>query len=157
MKKRIGLLLGITAGLVFITTGLLFSEEAVVEGGVAAPAQNEPQVQWIWGEVVSLDVQNKTITVKYLEYETDQEKEIGITADDKTIYENIGSLEEIKLNEAVSIDYTVAADGKNIARNISLEKPEIQQSPEKEIKPEEGVVPPEASAVEQPPVTETGN
>lgn len=117
MKIKKALVLGITAFLIFISANLIFSQEA----------QNNPDTQWVWGEVSSMDTQNKAILVKYLDYETDQEKEIIINTDDKTTYENIKSIDEIKQKDTVSIDYIVSPDGKNIAKNISVEKPENTQ------------------------------
>ena len=114
MEKRTGLVLGIAGCLIFISMGLSFSQEP----------QEEPQTQWLWGEAVSVDATNKTLSVKYLDYETDQEKDIAITTDDQTSYENVNSLSEIKIKDALSIDYIVSADGKNIAKLISVEKPE---------------------------------
>jgi len=90
----------------------------------AVPAQSESDTQWAWGEVVSLDAAAKTITLKYLDYETDQEKDIILAADDKTVFENIKGFEDIKVKDALSVDYAVTPDGKNIARNIGLENPE---------------------------------
>jgi hypothetical protein len=92
----------------------------------------DPEVQWIWGEVVSIDSQKNEMTVKYLDYETETENNIVIAADEKTTYENINSLGQIKLQDNVSIDYVVGPAG-NIAKNISIEKAE---SNEEEIKPE---------------------
>ena len=89
----------------------------------AAP-QNENDTQWVWGEVVNLDSTSKTITLKYLDYETDQEKDIVLTVNEKTTFENIKSFDEIKVKDTLSIDYTVAPDGKNIAKNIGLESPD---------------------------------
>lgn len=88
------------------------------------PAQSESDTQWAWGEVVSLDEAAKTITLKYLDYETDQEKDIILVSDDKTVFENIKGFADIKVKDALSVDYTVTPDGKNIARNIGLENPE---------------------------------
>ena len=114
MKRKIGLVLGIASCFIFISMGLSFSQEP----------QEEPQTQWLWGEVVSVDTTNKMLSVKYLDYETDQEKDIAITADDQTSYENVSSFSEIKIKDALSIDYIIGADGKNIAKLISVEKPE---------------------------------
>ncbi|MFH0913591.1 MAG: hypothetical protein V1884_04865, partial [Candidatus Omnitrophota bacterium] len=70
--------------------------------------------------VVSVDTVAKQIKVKYFDYETDTEKEINIAVDDKTIYENVVSLDQIKAEDTMSIDYVVTDTG-NIARNISVE------------------------------------
>jgi uncharacterized Zn finger protein len=64
--------------------------------------------------------------VKYLDYDADQEKEMAINVDEKTIYENVKSIDEIKPQDTVSIDYIVSPEGKNIAKNISIEKIEEQ-------------------------------
>jgi hypothetical protein len=131
MRTKKFLVLGITASLIFISANLIFSQESV-----------EPDTQWVWGEVNTLDTQNKTILVKYLDYETDQEKEATINVDDKTTYENIKSIDEIKPKDVLSIDYIVSSDGKNIAKNISVEKPENTQGVQEENISEEKKVSP---------------
>jgi hypothetical protein len=42
--------------------------------------------------------------------------------DDKTGFENVGSLAQVQPQDTLSIDYKVTADGKNTAKNISVEK-----------------------------------
>ncbi|MEK6727103.1 MAG: hypothetical protein AABY28_00310 [Candidatus Omnitrophota bacterium] len=119
-----------------------------VTEGAAVPEDKESETQWIYGDVINLDPQNKTILVKTLDYETDQEKEINITTDEKTAFENIKSLDEIKPNDTVSVDYIVTADGKNLAKNLSLEKPEAQVAPI--IETPETVTMPEAGHSDKP-------
>jgi len=109
MKKRI-CILGLVGIFIFLMSSLLFS-------------QKEEEFQWIWGEVSSIDTAKKSITVKYLDYETDTEKETSFVIDEKTNFEGVNSLGEIKVKDTVSIDYIMEQD-KNIARNISVEKPE---------------------------------
>lgn len=101
-----------------ITTLTVFAEEPI-----APPAQDINQTQWAWGEVTVLDAQGKTITLKYLDYETDQEKDLVLAVDEKTNFENIASLDEIKVKDTLSVDYITAPDGSNIAKNINFEKP----------------------------------
>jgi hypothetical protein len=76
---------------------------------------------WLWGEVISVDPYKKELLIKYLDYETDEEKTILITVDNKTTYENIKSLDEIELHSEISVDYIISQDGKNIAKNIRIE------------------------------------
>ncbi len=90
----------------------------------AAPAAPEPDMQWLWGEVKSVDAASKELTVNYLDYESDNEKEVEIYTDDKTNFENIKSLTDIKLKDTVSVDYVLTPDNKYLARLISVEKPE---------------------------------
>jgi hypothetical protein len=69
-----------------------------------------------------VDINAKQMTVKYLDYETDTEREINIAIDEKTVFENVKSLEEIKPKDTVSIDYITDLNGKSIAKNISVER-----------------------------------
>lgn len=125
------LLVGLVTGVLSSKT-VAFSQETTGEvkvelpekGGATPELAMEPETQWVWGEVVSVDTQEKKVTVKYLDYETDQEKQLAVTIDDKTAYENIKSLDELKPLDTVSIDYVTSTDGKNLAKNISIEKPE---------------------------------
>ncbi len=92
-------------------------------------ASKEGEIQWAWGEVTDLDAQAKTITLKYLDYETDQEKDLVLAVDDKTTFENVKDFSELKLKDTLSIDYVSSPDNRNLAKNISLEKPEDTSSP----------------------------
>jgi len=119
--------------LVFMLLALntfVLAEEAAV---TASNAAND--TQWIWAEVVGVDASAKSLTLKYLDYETDLEKQIVLGVDENTVYENIKSFDEIKVADTLSVDYVLLADGKNIAKNISLEKPDLATE----------VVPPAAS------------
>lgn len=133
--KKIVILSGLT--IVMMTTAqIVFAEEAavtpedytVVTSNQQDALQKESDIQWAWGEVTNLDNQAKTVTLKYLDYETDQEKELVLVVDEKTTLENIQDFNELKLKDTLSIDYVVEADNKNIAKNISLEKPEVSPS-----------------------------
>jgi len=98
-------------------------------------------VQWLWGEVVSIDTTKNELVVKYLDYETEQEKQITIAADEKTTFENAQSLSGIQAADTVSVDYILSPEGKNIARSISVEKPEETSAPNEEIAPLEESIP----------------
>lgn len=157
MKTRTALVLGMAFSLILISAGLIFSQEAAteppaepvtVEGTAIPEAQDAPDIQWLWGEAVSVSTENKEILVKYLDYETDQEKEISISVDEDTAYENIDSIEGIKPQDNLSVDYIASSEGKNIAKNISLDKPESQEVALPEAPTE---IQPEAAAEETVP------
>lgn len=125
MRQTLCLVLGIIVSLIIVS---LASTQEI---------QTEPETLWLWGEVVSVDIQNKTLSVKYLDFETDQEKEMSVNVDEKTTYENIKTLDAMKTKDNVSVDYIISPDGKNIARNIVVEKPEaIAEIPQEEVIPE---------------------
>lgn len=123
--------------LLFLSGSFCFAQEPEMQEPATSERFTEPEVQWTLGTVLSVDLDNKTVLVKYLDYETDSEKEINITLNNKTTLENIQSLEEIKPEDTVSIDYMVNADGKNIAKNIGLEKPEESETPQQKQATEE--------------------
>ncbi|MBM3246171.1 MAG: hypothetical protein FJZ13_02455 [Candidatus Omnitrophica bacterium] len=120
MKQRLALVFGIIATLILMAQAQLFSQDAAV------PQELQPEVQgqWVWGDIVSVDIQKNEILLKYLDYDTEQEKEMAVSVNDKTRYENAKSLLELKPQDTVSIDYTLSPEGKNIAQNINVEKPE---------------------------------
>lgn len=124
-----------------MNTGIVFSQEQAAEKPLAQEVHLEPETLWIWGDVASVDAAAKKILVKYLDYETDSEKEINIVVDDKTTYENVESVGEIKPQDILTVDYIINPDGNNIARNISVEKPEGPQILPEENKAEPKVVP----------------
>lgn len=118
-KKEFILLIISLVSVMFLGSGLNYAQEEYV---MQTPA--EPEIQWIWGEVVSVDPTTSQIVVKYFDYETDSDKEMSINVDNKTTYENVKTIDEIKPGDTVSIDYIVNTEGKNIGKNISVEKPE---------------------------------
>lgn len=154
--------------LITVITLIAFAEEppaASVNPPAASAEQpagpkSENETQWAWGEVTSLDYQARTLTLKYLDYETDQEKDLVLTVDEKTAFENIKNFDEIKINYTLSVDYMVGSDGKNIAKNINFEKPDSSPAaPAQDIKPAEmtpaAVVAPQPAA--QPAEAATGS
>ena len=123
-------------------TPVLNADSATVTSNQQPPAavQEKNDAQWAWGEVTKLDNQAKTLTIKYLDYDVDSEKELVLVIDDKTTFENIKGLDELKLKDTLSIDYAAQPDNKNIAKNISLEKPDAlepvpAQTTKEEVKP----------------------
>jgi len=135
MNFKKGIMFLAIAVLLWTNSGIIFAEDSTEIIQEGAPGGNVGQksvadvgsdsgAQWLWGEVVSVDLQNNVIKVKYLDYETDTEKEMGLIVDEKTVYENIKSLEELKALSTASIDYMLGPDGKAVVRNISVEKPE---------------------------------
>lgn len=129
MKLKALLIQGIIFSLVIIPAALSFAQGQQEMVEAAAPVKSEPDVQWVWGEVYNIDLANKAITVKYLDYETDQEKEMNLVVDEKTSFENVKSLEGLRLKDAVSVDYSVT-DGKALAKSISVENQETAKPDE---------------------------
>ena len=139
MIKYIKLSLFIGTGvMISLCTATSFAQQNVTITGsntVASDVNNNStsvdlDTQWLWGEVVAVNTEDgKSITVKYLDYETDSEKEVKMIVDDKTSFENNKTISDIKVQDTVSVDYVTNAEGKNFARNINVEKPEVMQAP----------------------------
>jgi len=104
--------------------------------------ETEPETQWLWGEVISADATSGQLLVKYIDYETDNEKEITLVTSAETTYENVAALAEIKPKDTASIDYLVTSDGKNLAKHISVER--IETPPVESVTPPESVIPSES-------------
>ena len=105
------------------TTNTIPAPVPSVEQATPQESSDSPNTQWVWGEVTGVDAQNKSVSLKYLDYETDQEKDMAIATDELTSYDNANSLGEIQPKDNISVDYVVK-DGKNIAKTIGLEKAE---------------------------------
>lgn len=121
-------LLAVVLGFILLLVsgiGTGYSEEAAPSLSDAESMQAgmiEPDIEWLWGEVLSVDEPGKAFKVKYLDYETDAEKEISLAVDEQTTYENAASLAQISAGDTVSVDYGTDVSGKALARNISVEK-----------------------------------
>lgn len=128
---------GVAVLILVLGIGMASAQAAGEQEGVQPAMKNESNPDWLWGETVSVDAVNKTVTVKYLDYETDQEKQVVVTTNDQTTFENAASLAEIKAGDTLSIDY-VADQGKNLAKNISVEASDVSE-PTPESVPSESV------------------
>ncbi|MCM8780705.1 MAG: hypothetical protein NC908_02125 [Candidatus Omnitrophica bacterium] len=123
MKLKLSILLAVIT-LVFGYLEFGFSKEVGSEAPIIADFSTEPEILWLWGEVVTVDIANSKLLVRYLDYETDAENEIEFTVNDETTYENVNSLAEISPKDTVSIDYIIDKADNNLAKNISVERPE---------------------------------
>jgi hypothetical protein len=137
----------VTVAVMFAGVSAAWSQEAPAAASEQTIANSEPQ--WLWGEVEAVNAQAKTVQVKYLDYDTDIEKELLITVDEKTKFENAKGLEEIKAQDTVSVDYLVGSDGKNLALAVSVEKLEDMEAVPAEVQEppaDNAAVPPAAKA-----------
>jgi SET domain-containing protein len=135
--KKINCLLLFAVMSLILTSVPLFAEEGNPEEKTATTADlaetpslttNEPEIEWILGDTVLVNTQNNEILVKYFDYDSNQEKDLSVIVDGKTTYENVKALTEIKPLDKLSIDYILTPEGKNLAKNISVEKPESEES-----------------------------
>jgi hypothetical protein len=127
--KNLVILSGLTLGMFTAQAAMAQEAPALTPDPVAAAVEQmasvkESEMQWAWGEVTNLDEAAKTLTLKYLDYEADQEKDLVLVIDEKTAFENVKDFSELKLKDTLSIDYIITPDNKNIAKNISFEKPD---------------------------------
>lgn len=113
-----------------VSSILIFAGASYAQQEWSEDISSVPDVQWLWGEVVSVDAARAELTVKYLDYETEEEKQVVVVVDDKTTFENVNSAAQIKVADTISVDYVVGKGGKNLAKNISVERPEEIHAPE---------------------------
>lgn len=126
MKRTISFILVFALFLAPVSASLVFAAQEGPEceyGGAVPEEQREPQMQWVWGRALSVNAEAGVFTMSYLDYITDQNKELIIIVDDKTAYENIESISGIKASDTLSVDYIIDAAGRNIAGNVSVDKP----------------------------------
>jgi len=128
MRRKKSLLIFASFLLVYFSP-LSFAQEGQLgqqpaSGPEASTPANPVLAEWLYGEVNSVDIAGKALTMTYLDYDTDIEKQATVYTDAKTILENIKSIEEIKPQDMVSVDYMIGADNRNVAVSISVEKPE---------------------------------
>lgn len=133
MKRKISFMLIYSSIFIFLLLGIAIAaeEEApVATNQVETSTENEDmdnmelEEKWVWGEVAKINSRGKFLELRYLDYDTDSEKEMKVYLGQKTKFENVSSLEEINPRDMASIDYVINNEGKAIASNISIEKME---------------------------------
>jgi hypothetical protein len=100
----------------------------------SAAAANKTIVKQITGEIVTVDIAVKTLTVK------GKKTEVVITADDKTVVKldkEKKTLSDVKIGDKVTVKYAVI-DGNNVARSIEIKAAKTEKKgadPAKPAKP----------------------
>ncbi len=123
MKLRPGLIIALSISLIFLSSIIACAQEGNIVLGPEEPkVQDGPEVQWLWGEVLNVDPTYSQIRVRFLDFLNDTERELLLTVDNDTTYENISVLEEIKRKDNLSIDYIVTSSGLYLAKYIGLEQ-----------------------------------
>ena len=109
----------------------------------------DENISWVWGEVKNVDYISSKFNILYMDYQTDDEKELVLTVNQDTKLEGINDFNSLKAGDTVGIDYFSDADN-NIAKNISVEKleePSEVSSPEAS----SSIQPDEIAAMDVPP------
>ncbi|MEW6009290.1 MAG: hypothetical protein AB1629_06630 [Candidatus Omnitrophota bacterium] len=97
----------------------------ITDNGISQEA--EINLQWVWGEVTEVNLENSKIKIRYLDYETDAEREETFILDKDSEFENVSSAQEIKVSDSAGIDYYIDKEGKRIIKSISIEKLSIPE------------------------------
>jgi len=110
-------------------------DTAPAQGTQAAVTQAAPQAAAaeaaaktnelsIYGEVQAVNVQAASISVQYYDYDNDEERSLEVSLDKDSKLENVKAIGEVKKGDWVDVTYTVT-DGKNTARNVSVEAEDV--------------------------------
>lgn len=120
----------VVALMVSVVVGPVFSEEgqqpvtnAPAETSPAKEGISQPEEISIYGEVQSVNPTSDTVTLKYYDYDADEEKTVEIISNEDTKIEAIANLNDLKQGDWVDATYLVS-EGKNIAKSIKAEKEE---------------------------------
>ena len=94
-------------------------------------AQEEEQGLYSYGEVLSAN--QDQMTVREFDYETGEETDIVYYFIADTILDSVESADQIKPGDLVDVEFTVSADGKNIAKEVLVDRIEDYQEVDEEI------------------------
>ena len=81
----------------------------------------DENISWVWGEVKNVDSLSSRFNILYMDYQTDDEKELVLTVNQDTKFEGAQDLNSLKAGDTVGVDYFSDGD-KNMAKNVSVEK-----------------------------------
>ena len=130
MKKCLALVATLTLGISMIFLPHLMAEEAKPSTAPAAePAAEEAaqpvpaaadETEFSYGTVKSVTADQ--IVVSEYDYDTDKDVDVTYSVPAGTKFENVATLAEIKVGDAVDIDF-LTKDGQKTAAAITVEKP----------------------------------
>lgn len=120
------------AGNALIQAEAVSNAEVAANVEVSAEAPKDDKTpQWVWGEVVSVDQANKQVVIKHLDYETYEEVQTTLKSDEKTIFENIAGLSDIRPKDHITVDYNIK-DNVNVAELVVVDKEQTMATDETE-------------------------
>lgn len=136
MKNKL-LTAGLIIGAMCVGYGVLgFCQQEVPvpidENIISETGSVDENISWVWGEVKNVDYISSKFNILYMDYQTDDEKELVLTVNQDTRFEGINDFNSLKAGDTVGIDYFSDADNA-IAKNVSVEKleePSEVSSPE---------------------------
>ncbi len=96
-------------------------EEGQMETDMPASVDKKDGAEWVWGRVVSVDPDNHSMTIKHIDYDTYEDVSTVLKTNDKTLFENVTSLDDVVIGDHVTVDYTPSQD-LNIAGLVVVDK-----------------------------------
>jgi hypothetical protein len=117
--------------LIVLFVALFVVSCASVFAAESQKGSSQPQAKHVMGEVVSVDSASNTLVVRET-LKDKSTKEITITCEPGTKIHLAGKtvpLAEIAAGDTVTISYHPAADGKNMAKTVSISKPQKKAEP----------------------------
>ena len=106
---------------------------AVFAGEAHKASSGKAHSSHVMGEVVSVDSATSTFVVRET-LKDKSTKEITITTEPGTKIQQAGkmvTLNELASGDTVTVSYNPTADGKNMARSVSISKPKPAETPSK--------------------------
>ncbi|RKY33094.1 MAG: hypothetical protein DRP74_00890 [Candidatus Omnitrophota bacterium] len=127
LKHKLWVVAGTVISLLMMLPVLSFSQSLEsgiesVEEDTGIEAEPDSDTLWLWGEILAVNPEKKELKIKYLDYDSYNEKETLVIINEDTTYENVNSFDEIKPQDTISLDYITDSSGVNIAKNISVER-----------------------------------
>ena len=114
--------------LVVLFTALLVVSSVSVFAGGTHKSSSQSSSTHVMGEVISVDAASNTFVVRET-LKDKSTKEISITCAPGTKIQMAGktvTLSELASGDTVTVAYSPAADGKNMAKSVSISKPNMK-------------------------------
>lgn len=121
--RKVGEYFYILCALMILLTAVSFAQEKpeIIVEDIPSISPGEEDISWVWGEIKAIDPALYTITIVYMDYQTDEEKDLALSISSDTKFEGVKDFSALAIGDTAGIDY-VAAEGKNIIKSISVEK-----------------------------------
>ena len=87
---------------------------------IDSASQDEDQFFYSYGEVLS--VMQDQIMIKEFDYAAGEEKDVVYYITTDTIFDSVESADQIRPSDLVDVEFTISQDGKNIAKEILVDR-----------------------------------
>jgi len=119
-KKRFSFPLSVFFIFIFTTISVSASNDR----SPPSAERGQPEVLFVYGEVVAIDGIWNSVTIRHFDYTVLKNDDLEIALKETTEWENVPGMRQLNIGDWAGVTYVIQPNGNRMAESISVEKTE---------------------------------